>query len=86
MVINDYAAAGKMKKCQHLFSILVVSTVADRGRPEREMFLGKVAESNHNHGSKDFGHRGKEMKLLNEQFDENIIQRDTNEHQHKIPQ
>lgn len=48
------------------------------------MLLCKVAEAYHNNGGEDLGYGGENMQSLNKQFNEYIIQQNTNHHQQKI--
>src|SRR5688572_13437124 len=52
--------------------------------PERKIFLRNETERDHNHRGKHFRNRGEDMELLNEQFYENIVQRNADQHQQKI--
>lgn len=48
------------------------------------MFLGEIAESHYDQRGQDFGNGGENMKLLHKEFDENIIEQDTNEYHQKV--
>ena len=52
--------------------------------PERKIFLGNEAERDYNYRGQYFRDRGEDLKLLNKQFYEHIVQRNTNQHQQKV--
>lgn len=55
-------------------------------RLECEVLLGEVAERDHNDSSKHLRNGGVQMEVLNKEFDENVIEKNTQYHQQKIPE
>ena len=55
-------------------------------RLECEVLLGEVAEGNHDDGSKHLRNSGIQMEVFNKQLDENVVEKNAQHHQQKIPE
>ncbi len=51
---------------------------------ESEVLLGEIAEADNNHGGDHFGDGGIYQEVLNEQFDEDVVEVYAYKHQEKI--
>jgi hypothetical protein len=51
-----------------------------------EVLLGDVTEADYNNGRQDLGDRGVDMELFYKQLNEDNVQTDADQHQHKVPE
>jgi hypothetical protein len=52
--------------------------------PECEMLLAEVAEYNDDNGGNQLGDGGVNMEVFDKKFNENVVQEEVDEHNHKI--